>query len=86
MARRISHLLALVFTVALAAGESQAQCTATTGLPIKVATGPLGGTLMVVQCLNSGDPITVNVNGLSGSRVIHIYDSTGTTPALNGLA
>ncbi|MFN7021897.1 MAG: hypothetical protein ACK4WH_11290 [Phycisphaerales bacterium] len=72
-----------MLTVVSGVCDSRAQCTATTGLPIKVATGPLGGTLTVVQCLNSGDPIIVNVSGLSGSRVIHVYDSTGSPPSLS---
>ena len=51
------------------------QCTASSGPPIKVASGPLTGALTVIDCAADGADISINIAGLSGARVLHIYNS-----------
>lgn len=76
--------LYIIFFAVLALTDIQAraQCSATTGGRIKVAIGPVGGTLTVMQCANAGDDIFVPVAGFTGDRLIHIYDANAPTTPL----
>jgi len=51
------------------------QCSSSSGPPIKVASGPLNGPLTVIDCAADGADISISVSGLSGDRVLHIFNS-----------